>query len=91
MSLHGRGLFLSLRQGRDGLELVVRARTGLGSEPGLREVSGPGLEPEVWAGNGSGPQSGSEQRLGRGRSLGRDRYWVEVEPECMAGSESKPW
>ena len=35
-----------------------------------------------------GPQPGSGQRLDRGLSLGRYRYWVEVEPYFMAGSET---
>ena len=52
-------------------------------------MTGPALEPEVWAEKGPGPQPGSGQRLGQGQSLGRDRYWVEVEPEFMAGSETK--
>ena len=33
-----------------------------------------GLEPEIWEGNGPGPQPGSGQRLGRDMSLGRDKY-----------------
>ena len=36
----GRGIVLRLGLGRDGLESVVRARLGLGSEPGFREVTG---------------------------------------------------
>ena len=43
----GAGLVLSLGQGRDGLEPVVTARTGTGSGPWLREVTGPGPEPSV--------------------------------------------
>ena len=62
--MQGRDLVLSLGQGRDGLEPVVRVRAG------------PGLEPEVWAGKGPGPQPGSGQRLGGGLSQDRDRYWV---------------
>ena len=89
--MQGRDLVLSLRQGRDGLEQVVRARTGLGFEPGFREVTGPELEPEVWAEKGPGPQPGSGQRLGQSQSLGRDRYLVEIEPKFMTASETKPW
>ena len=50
-------------------------------------MTGSKFEAEVWAGKEPG------QRLGRGLSLslGRDRYWVEVEPDFMAGSETKPW
>ena len=44
-----------------------------------------GLEPEVWAGKGRGPQPGSGQRLGRDLSLGRDGYWVEAEPDFWQG------
>ena len=90
-SVQGRGLVLSLGHGRDGLEPVVRAMLGPGSEPRFREVTGPGLHPDVWAGKGSGPQLGSVQRLDRDLILGRDRYWVEIEPDFMAESETKPW
>ena len=54
------------------------------SEPGVRTEAEPMPEPEVWAEKEPGHQHGSEQRLGRGLSLGRDRYWVEVELEFMA-------
>ena len=55
--------------------------------------TGPGLEPEVSGREGAGPQHVSGQRLGGGLSLGwtLDRYWIEVEPVFMAGSETKPW
>ena len=64
---------------------------GPGSDPGFREVTGPRLEPDVWAEKGPGPQPGSVQGLDRGLRLGRDRYCVEVEPDFMAVSETKPW
>ena len=41
--------------GRDGLEPVLRARTGPGSESGFREVTGQELELEAWAVKGPGP------------------------------------
>ena len=50
-----------------------------------------GPEPEVWAGMGSAPQPESGQRLGRVLGLGRDRYLVDIEPDFMTGSETKPW
>ena len=54
--------------------------------------TGPGIEPEVSGTEGVEPQHVSGQRLGGGLSLGRKgRYWVEVEPDFMAGSETKPW
>ena len=39
----GTVVVFSLGQERDGLEPVVRARTGPGSVPGFREVTGPDL------------------------------------------------
>ena len=60
----GRGLVLNLGHGRDGLEPVVRARTGPGSEPGFREVTGPGPEADV------------RIRTGLGLGLGQGREWV---------------
>ena len=65
-SVQGRGLVLSLWQGMDGLEPVVRARTGPRSEPQFREVTGPGPEPGVMTKTGL--------RLG----LGQGREWVRA-------------
>ena len=48
-------------QGRDGLEPLVRARTGPMSELEFREVTGPGHEPGV------------RTETGLGISLGQDR------------------
>ena len=63
-SVRGRGLVLSLGQGRDGLESVLTARMGSGSEAGFREVPQPGLEPGV------------RTKTGLGLSLSQGREWV---------------